>query len=79
MSATDNITEEQLHALHHVLHELTTLHGLVAADGEAPDETFPIDTSDARAHLEAAFPQLKELPGPIIDPGNGAYCFQRIR
>jgi hypothetical protein len=33
--------------LQFVHHELTTLNGLLATDGAAPDETFTIDTSDA--------------------------------
>ena len=39
-----NITEKLRDALEMARHELTTLHGLIAADGAAPRETWSIDT-----------------------------------
>ena len=44
-------------ALEVARHELVTLHGLVVADGAAPDETFEIDTSDV---VELIAEALKE-------------------
>ena len=44
-------------ALEVARHELVTLHGLVVADGAAPDETFEIDTSDVVELIDEA---LKE-------------------
>ena len=35
-------------------HELTTLHGLLAADGAAPSETWTIDTSETLALISEA-------------------------
>src|SRR5947199_116777 len=45
-----------LAALEAARHELTTLHGLVACDGAAPEETWSIDTSKVLAQLDAVLP-----------------------
>ena len=42
------------HALRVARHELVTLHGLLAADGAAPAETWSIDTNAAIAAIDAA-------------------------
>ena len=44
-------------ALEVARHELVTLHGLIVADGAAPNETFEIDTIDVVNLIDAA---LKE-------------------
>jgi hypothetical protein len=41
------MTDKEHRALEIARHELTTLHGLIAADGAAPQETWSIDTSAA--------------------------------
>ena len=41
-------------ALESARHELTTLHGLVAADGAAPNETWPLDESHIIRQLDEA-------------------------
>jgi hypothetical protein len=41
-------------ALEAARHELTTLHGLVAADGAAPNETWTLDESHIIQQLDAA-------------------------
>ena len=41
-------------ALEAARHELTTLHGLIAADGAAPQETWSIDTSAVVAAIDEA-------------------------
>ena len=41
-------------ALEIARHELTTLHGLIAADGAAPSETWSIDTSAAVVAIDDA-------------------------
>lgn len=51
---TENMNTETKEALEAARHELVTLHGLVAADGEAPMETFKIDTSDAVQKIDKA-------------------------
>lgn len=39
-------------------HELATLHGLVAVDAAAPDESFSIDTNEAVALLDTVMEQI---------------------
>ena len=39
-------------------HELATLHGLVAVDAAAPDESFSIDTNEAIALIDKALVQM---------------------
>jgi len=39
-------------------HELVTLHGLVVADGAAPNETFEIDTNGAVGLIDKALSAL---------------------
>lgn len=46
--------EQLREALEMARHELTTLHGLVAADGMAPMETWAIDTNKTVAMIDAA-------------------------
>lgn len=41
-------------ALEAARHELTTLHGLVAADGAAPNETWTLDESEIIRQLDGA-------------------------
>lgn len=41
-------------ALEAARHELTTLHGLIAADGAAPHETWSIDTAAVVAAIDEA-------------------------
>ena len=41
-------------ALDAARHELTTLHGLLAADGAAPNETWTINVADTLALIDAA-------------------------
>ena len=48
------MTEKQRKALESARHELTTLHGLIAADGAAPQETWSIDTGDVVAAIDEA-------------------------
>jgi len=48
------MTNKQRQALELARYELTTMHGLVAADGAAPDITWPIDTSKAVAAIDEA-------------------------
>ena len=50
---SEYMTPEQL-ALHVARHELVTLHGLIAADGAAPQEAFVIDTREAVALIDEA-------------------------
>lgn len=45
-------------ALEVARHELVTLHGLIVADGAAPNETFEIDTSEAVALLDKVLEQM---------------------
>lgn len=45
-------------------HELTTLNGLIAADGAAPQETFNIDTSEAVALID----EVLATPGGSYSP-----------
>ena len=40
-------------ALEAARHELVTLHGLLAADGVAPEETFSIDTTKIVEQLDS--------------------------
>lgn len=46
--------EQMKKALEEARHELTTLHGLVAADGAAPQETWVIDTNAVIAVIDQA-------------------------
>ncbi len=39
-------------------HELVTLHGLVAVDAAAPDESFSIDTNEAIALIDKALKRI---------------------
>lgn len=55
------LTKRQLYALEVALHELTTLHGLIAADGAAPQETFPVDTSTAVAFIDQIIAENESL------------------
>lgn len=48
------MTEKERKALEIARHELTTLHGLIAVDGAAPNETWSIDTSAAVAAIDDA-------------------------
>lgn len=55
------LTERQLYVLEVARYELTTLHGLIAADGAAPQETFPVDTSAALALLDQVIAENESL------------------
>lgn len=46
-------------ALEVARHELVTLHGLVVADGAAPDETFEIDTIEAVDLIDEALKEVR--------------------
>lgn len=48
------MNEQQRNALLAARHELITLHGLLAADAEAPDTTWTIDTNDAVQAIDEA-------------------------
>ena len=48
------MTDKQRQALEAARHELTTLHGLTAADGAAPLETWVIDTHAVTAAIDEA-------------------------
>lgn len=50
-------------ALEMARHELTTLHGLIAADGMAPTETWTIDTNKAVAAIDAVFAEISGVSG----------------
>ena len=50
----DNMNDRSRKALEIARHELTTLHGLIAADGAAPSETWSIDTCAAVAAIDDA-------------------------
>jgi len=50
----DNMNDRSRKALEIARHELTTLHGLIAADGAAPSETWSIDTSAAVVAIDDA-------------------------
>jgi hypothetical protein len=52
------MTEKERKALEIARHELTTLHGLIAADGAAPNETWSIDTSAAVAAIDDALNEV---------------------
>lgn len=54
------MTEKERKALEMARHELTTLHGLMAADGAAPSETWSIDTSAVVSAIDDA---LSEASG----------------
>lgn len=54
------MTEKERKALEMARHELTTLHGLMAADGTAPSETWSIDTSAVVSAIDDA---LSEASG----------------
>lgn len=56
------LVTRQRAALEVARHALTTLHGLVAHDGEAPGETFPIDETATIATIDAA------LSGEALTP-----------
>lgn len=45
-------------ALHRALHRLGSLHGLIAADGAAPADTFTLDTAADCAQLVRAINEL---------------------
>lgn len=53
-----NEQQKTRQALEMARHELTTLHGLIAADGACPSETFPIDTSEAKAAIDAVLSEF---------------------
>lgn len=54
-TSAERATIERLReALEVARHELVTLHGLKAADGAAPEETWDIDTSGAVAAIDGA-------------------------
>jgi hypothetical protein len=48
------VEEKIREALEDARHELTTLHGLYAFDGEAPEESWRLDTSKTLAKLDEA-------------------------
>lgn len=52
------MNEKERKALETARHELTTLHGLIAADGAAPNETWSIDTSAAVAAIDDALNEV---------------------
>jgi hypothetical protein len=54
--------EQSRKALEIARHELTTLHGLIAADGAAPTETWTIDTNRVVAAIDEV---LSESPSGI--------------
>jgi hypothetical protein len=45
-------------------HELTTLHGLIAADGMAPAETWQIDTCKTVAEIDAVLSESSRKDSP---------------
>lgn len=47
-------TSPILAALEAARHELVTLNGLIAADGAAPNETFPIDCTNVLIMVDEA-------------------------
>jgi hypothetical protein len=53
-----DMNDKQRKALEAARHELTTLHGLIAADGAAPQETWPIDTSAVVAAIDEAINEV---------------------
>jgi hypothetical protein len=57
------MTTQERDALESARHELTTLHGLHAFDGEAPKETFVIDTSECIRKLDAVLGEPSESEG----------------
>lgn len=46
-------------ALEVARHELVTLHGLIAADGAAPNETFEVDTIEAVDLIDEALQEVR--------------------
>ena len=54
------MTSLEREAMEYARHELTTLHGLVAADGAAPTITWEIDTSVAVAKLDTVLTAVAE-------------------
>lgn len=52
------MTDKERKALEMARHELTTLHGLIAADGAAPNETWSIDTSAAVSAIDDALNEV---------------------
>lgn len=46
-------------ALEVARHELVTLHGLVVADGAAPNETFEVDTIEAVDLIDEALQEVR--------------------
>ena len=48
------MSDKERKALEIARHELTILHGLIAADGAAPKETWNIDTSAVVAAIDEA-------------------------
>ena len=50
----DSMNTKTKNALDAARHELTTLHGLLAADGAAPSETWTINVADTLALIDAA-------------------------
>lgn len=52
------MTDKQRKALESARHELTTLHGLIAADGAAPQETWSIDTSAVVSAIDEALNEV---------------------
>lgn len=59
--------QRQFAALEAARHALTSLHGLVAHDDEAPGETFAIDESATIALIDAAL-GAAPAPDPAPDP-----------
>lgn len=66
------LTWRQLYALEVAIHELTTLHGLIAADSAAPQETFPIDTSTVVAYLAQIIAENESTEAAHSSPAGGA-------
>ena len=52
-------------ALEAALHELTTLHGLIVADGAAPHETWQADTTNITALIDEAISELLNNENPL--------------
>jgi hypothetical protein len=69
------MNKKERNALELARHELMTLHGLIAADGTTPEETWDIDTSAAVAGIDDALknetiekdPIKRELLSNLVD------------
>lgn len=53
---------ELLAALETSRHALTTLHGLIVADGASPNGSWPVDESKALAEIDAALLVVRGAP-----------------